>query len=1832
MSEQFSEFLEFCEENLPSSKASLFLMLMKKRYKECDLIYKNSDTFSQLLVDTEAKITMDKGRIFVYILEFLETLKTNESVGSNKRGIQDSSSEADSDVNPSKKRKLNQERSSNFRDQNSYADSESEDNDSKQSSSKVRISNKENRYESDSAENNDSEANSDSDGNNDSKRNNGSDVNDTSDVNSDSDEEDLVYNKDSEVNDDSDENNDDTSRKENDDEREQEKESISVGNENMNNNENTSIIQETNDKMYSSSEDESDSAIKTNKHIADFIHSTKDDDDGYGNNDNQNDDAVDRSLVNENDDNDDINDNDNSEMPTETESTLPDISENGPTKDPSTHGSSKDISVEYMDPPECMNTSNDEVESIDDEGKSVPSDDKSGKHVPSSRPCIEKSVSKIPSQEKDLKGKCNNQNGRHADIVEIYVSDSGSESEVNDSKLGKTKELMNESTKCKTYKEFNDENKAPKKSVDHSGFDCDREYSKKNERKLITSSDEEDPEYVKKAKKFREKCKKKYVVCTGSKKRKNVEQSTSPPVAKGEKKQKMVKSPRKNKGKRSPKKSSPSKSPIIIVTDSDSSEDYEVNNVKRKLDEELASKFEEENDIGLNSPVIVLNKVKTSSLEYGEKPTDDKNGPSDEIMECDNADDVNDSKPSEEKDNWQVVDTESTTMVFKKRVNFVTIGKVDEEAEEVDGNIEKPGTEANSEESDHAPEESVNDEAVETNVVKDTERVDTTDVNGTKRVDEEEPGPSTSDAGDQKKKASAGQIRKLEQLLEKIRDQIEDVRTRELSVDDLESDISDYILEDKLQRKFMKVWDKLCELHHAVKTTGRPTDKYFRYQGTRYPDINRKVEKFINKKKMFPDYHDIRNIITKVNKDKRLHIRSREVDDLSKEVFTDVGNQLQKRRQKDFISTFHMPGAEVNAFSLYDDPALYDRDLKKKLDTNKKVAKTKMEQVVEKYAQLQYEVDDKTDEEEDDDDDDNDDDNLDSNTGIDDIENLISGVDNSDLETVDDKLASHVKSVSDDKKRSDHDIHDPDQINEIEKTDSEMKRALSTSLPLHRIVKSESTRKQVEEQTSKSKSFHEQLGLGVKKKETTITILSDDDDDNEIKLDKNCQAPADARSESDKKSWTLELDKTSSGKSKTSVDITIITDNEEDDDDDGVTQEPLELKIRNFRHVSLDQLDKVHKHGISDSEEEDEEIVKQSSDESIDCDEDLVEESKHDYDSNDIEDEAEGLPDIDVYIDKDHSFEDLPTVDDTDVTCVSDQINLENDVVIIENSENMFNSAKCVNKTSISSAKCVDNSSLNSAEEKDKSNVSSAKYVDNSGVRSVKYVNNSNLSSAKFKSNSHTNSPKSCIGSAKPDVSLTWNVDKFNVTSAKYLDKSISSSSSFKDNFSLSSVKSSVSSAKSCSVSSKPGFNSDIHTDNSEESDSDGEVICIDDISHHQKSDLHSVNVPTKSSYKSVNSGPKDNNISPTPDVVFVESDVTAAPSSVALCKNSTNDKNDITTSKLVTNEENESGTCTVSTEIEKDCLMDGEAEVSTQTSDHESGVMFTATLLEQPIDIGVNTSENETCVKGEIDEDEAIEDSRSVSDIFASYESEALTGNVDSQECNEQDNEDNDDTLEDMEDDLDENEATESGTIEFESGENEAYQNETIEFETGESVTNQEDTEEFEAGENEAYQNETMESDDVENETIKYNNVRDGIEETMSNTSTDNDEPLSEQNDQLNNTSSCDLDTIAGVSIKHPNVRNKLLKQGTGVPLEPIPKQCSKQISQGTKQSTKNSQVEKQKNCRNAALSESTPSWWNELDNEHAELIENYQEPDISRSLKSSSNFDGIIILSDSE
>ncbi|XP_060593591.1 uncharacterized protein LOC132748066 isoform X3 [Ruditapes philippinarum] len=483
----------------------------------------------------------------------------------------------------------------------------------------------------------------------------------------------------------------------------------------------------------------------------------------------------------------------------------------------------------------------------------------------------------------------------------------------------------------------------------------------------LSTNDEEDQFDSLKAKKFREKCKKKYVVSVGKKKHKTF---TSPSKDHSKfdflHKIEKEKSPRKkhtpNNSPKCNKKFSPNKSPIIIFTDSESDDDIgDIEGFKKKFNEKVKRQIQFQE----NSPL----KPKKSPVKKAQK------------MEIDNDVDSEEDMCHSGKENHRftkIADKEHMAATHddrerkeKKRVNLITEEYYNSKSDNAfkhhknDKSYDFEDNEGKDKKTHKSEDKSPKEKNKQ--VDRDKEQYKNGEKSSKQAVSEGEDvhaGPSsTSDTDNALKKGSSRQIRKLEALLESIRNQIEKVRLRELDLEDLDSDVSDYLLEDKLQRKFMKVWDKLCELHKAVKNTGRPTDKYFRYQGTRYPDIDRKLEKFINKKKVFPDYHDVRGIIMKVNREKKLHLRSREIDDLSREAFTDIGNQLQKRRTKDFVSTFLPHGSHTESLGLLDDPALLDIELKKKLDANRKSAKSNMDKVMEKYASLQYQVGDKTEEE-----------------------------------------------------------------------------------------------------------------------------------------------------------------------------------------------------------------------------------------------------------------------------------------------------------------------------------------------------------------------------------------------------------------------------------------------------------------------------------------------------------------------------------------------------------------------------------------------------------------------------------------------------------------------------------------------------------------------------------------------------------------------------------------------------------------------------------------------------------------------------------------------------
>lgn len=52
-----------------------------------------------------------------------------------------------------------------------------------------------------------------------------------------------------------------------------------------------------------------------------------------------------------------------------------------------------------------------------------------------------------------------------------------------------------------------------------------------------------------------------------------------------------------------------------------------------------------------------------------------------------------------------------------------------------------------------------------------------------------------------------------------------------MTLDDLEDETSSYIYEDKLKKKFVAAWKKLCEITSRSVSTGRPTERTIKFNG-----------------------------------------------------------------------------------------------------------------------------------------------------------------------------------------------------------------------------------------------------------------------------------------------------------------------------------------------------------------------------------------------------------------------------------------------------------------------------------------------------------------------------------------------------------------------------------------------------------------------------------------------------------------------------------------------------------------------------------------------------------------------------------------------------------------------------------------------------------------------------------------------------------------------------------------------------------------------------------------------------------------------------------------
>ncbi|XP_034561616.1 death domain-associated protein 6 [Notolabrus celidotus] len=201
------------------------------------------------------------------------------------------------------------------------------------------------------------------------------------------------------------------------------------------------------------------------------------------------------------------------------------------------------------------------------------------------------------------------------------------------------------------------------------------------------------------------------------------------------------------------------------------------------------------------------------------------------------------------------------------------------------------------------------------------------------------------------KRASRKQIAYLENLLKVYNDEISRLQRAEMSLDDMGTEDSTYIQEHKLKRKMMKIYEKLCELKGCNTLTGRVIEQKISYSSTRYPEINRKIERFINSPEAHrnpPDYPDILRQVLRANERHNLCLSRKQLNQIAQEAFRDTGSRMQERRHLDMVYNF---GSHLtDSYKPATDPALSDTSLLRKLRSNREEALTRLEEVITKYA------------------------------------------------------------------------------------------------------------------------------------------------------------------------------------------------------------------------------------------------------------------------------------------------------------------------------------------------------------------------------------------------------------------------------------------------------------------------------------------------------------------------------------------------------------------------------------------------------------------------------------------------------------------------------------------------------------------------------------------------------------------------------------------------------------------------------------------------------------------------------------------------------------------
>ena len=146
-------------------------------------------------------------------------------------------------------------------------------------------------------------------------------------------------------------------------------------------------------------------------------------------------------------------------------------------------------------------------------------------------------------------------------------------------------------------------------------------------------------------------------------------------------------------------------------------------------------------------------------------------------------------------------------------------------------------------------------------------------------------------------------IKKLNKALRQCNREIRRLEEAELDLDELDDEDSSYIKQSKYKKRAITLLRKINSLEGMKTSFGRASDKKFKTEASRIPEVNSRIQDLINKDRRFPDYHDILRIHKTVCEDKSLGYSKQEVMHMGKKV-----NELTP-----FLIVFYVHQPDVHA-------------------------------------------------------------------------------------------------------------------------------------------------------------------------------------------------------------------------------------------------------------------------------------------------------------------------------------------------------------------------------------------------------------------------------------------------------------------------------------------------------------------------------------------------------------------------------------------------------------------------------------------------------------------------------------------------------------------------------------------------------------------------------------------------------------------------------------------------------------------------------------------------------------------------------------------------------